>query len=309
MKNKERIIIIILLINFFSVFSQSKATDSGGEIEITSPTLFLVPQVKEGEDIRKIIEGDNDLQVVFSVIKQAFDKRGFTCSNYIDEVKITNKSSAINTSKQSNSQSDIVRNSGKDIAVYVKLNKKNKGTENALSIILEANEISTNSSIANVNGDSGYFETSDFELLAKRALSFTPSTSDDEIKISIIEDFLNVIQSKFTERLKNGNVIRIVIQIGTNCKVNFSTEIDGLPLEDKIREWMAANAYKNNFSTKGTSELVMEFDKVRIPVLNQATKTNYKAGDFALELWKYLKSLGLTPNKTTTNNLVTIILK
>ena len=80
-------------------------------------------------------------------------------------------------------------------------------------------------------------------------------------------------------------------------------------LSDQLEEWMSKNAYKNNYHIQGTTDLKMIFDDVRIPLKDQSTGQNYNSNRFALELFKYLKSISLDPKKDIKGNTIYITLK
>jgi hypothetical protein len=87
-----------------------------------------------------------------------------------------------------------------------------------------------------------------------------------------------------------------------------SSEIssDGLPLSDAIESWIGKNAFKNNYHIQGTTDHKMIFDDVKIPLKDQLTGTNYNPNKFALELFKFLKELGLQPKKDVNGNTIYI---
>ena len=87
---------------------------------------------------------------------------------------------------------------------------------------------------------------------------------------------------------------------------NLSTS--GLPLSDELEEWMGKNAFKNNYHIQGTTDLKMIFDDVRIP-LKDANGNNYNPNKFALEIFKFLKSLSLDVKKDVKGSTIYITIK
>lgn len=67
----------------------------------------------------------------------------------------------------------------------------------------------------------------------------------------------------------------------------------GLPLSDQLEEWMAKNAFKNNYHIQGITDTKMIFDDVRIP-LKDGNGNNYSSNKFALE---FFKTINLVPVK------------
>ena len=53
----------------------------------------------------------------------------------------------------------------------------------------------------------------------------------------------------------------------------------------------------------------MIFDDVRIPLKDQSSGNNYNPNKFALEIFKFLKRLGLQPGKDIKGNTIFITIK
>ena len=168
-----------------------------------------------------------------------------------------------------------------------------------MKLILNAYEASTGNSLSNKVGESGKFYTEDFNKLASKAVE------------SCVEDFLNVMQNKFTDIVNNGKSVIIDFSIGAESQTKMSSELgtDKLPLSDQLELWMEKNAFKNNYHIQGTTELRMIFDDVKIPLKDQATGNNYNPNKFALELFKFFRSLGLQSAKDIKGNTIFITIK
>jgi hypothetical protein len=138
-----------------------------------------------------------------------------------------------------------------------------------ITLVLSAFEVSTGNSLSNKVGFSGNFFTDDVARLASRAVD------------NCVEEFLNVMQDKFTDIVKNGRSIIVDIGFSQDSKFNFSSEFSGLPLSDAIDEWFAKNAYKNNYHIQGTTSKRMILDDVKIPLKDVETGANYNPNQFA----------------------------
>jgi hypothetical protein len=128
---------------------------------------------------------------------------------------------------------------------------------------------------------------------------------------SCVEDFLNVMQNKFTDIVQNGKSVLIDISFDQNSTIKMSTEIgpDALPLSDQIEMWMEKTAFKNNYHIQGTTDLKMLFDEVRIPLKDPVSGVNYNPNKFALEIFKFFKTLGIQSGKDIKGNTIYITLK
>ena len=119
------------------------------------------------------------------------------------------------------------------------------------------------------------------------------------------------MQTKFTDIVNNGKSVIVDISFDAGSPHKMSSEIgsDGLPLSDQIEAWMEKNTFKNNYHIQGTTDLKMIFDDVKIPLKDQATGNNYNPNKFALEIFKFLKGLGLQPAKDVKSSTIYITIK
>jgi len=299
--NKNKLIICFVVFNFlsFSIFSQNPSTTTGGQVQTVQPKIMVIPFTKEGEDIRTVLEEDVNRRIAIAKIKEAFDSRGFTTVDFVARLKAAKDNNIFTSENQTDIKTQIVQMSGADIYVQSEVNVQKGQSGTSVTLILTGYEASTGNSLSNKVGESGKFYTEDIGKLASKAVEI------------VAEDFLNVMQLKFTEIVNNGKSVIIDISFDAGSQYNMSSEIgpDGLPLSDQIELWMEANAFKNNYHIQGTTDLKMIFDDVRIPLKDQTTGNNYNPNKFALELWKFFKGLGLQPGKDIKGNTIFMTIK
>jgi hypothetical protein len=299
---KKVILLFCLAASYNYSFGQVKSTQSGGQVVTTQPKIMVIPYVKEGEDLRTILEDDVNKRIAITKIKESFDSRGSTTVDFVAKLKTAIANNAFKTNSQTDIKAQIIQMSGADIIVEAEVNVDNGQSGTEVRLILTGYEASTGNSLSNKVGNSGRFYTDDIAKLATKAVE------------SISQDFLNVMQTKFNDIVENGRSVIIDVSIDANSQYNMATELgsDGLPLADLLEIWMEQNAYKNNYHIQGTSDLQMIFDDVKIPLKDQATGNNYNANKFALEIWKYLKSadVGLSSvGKDINGNTIFITIK
>lgn len=282
-----------------SAFSQNASTSSGGQVATVQPKIMVIPYTKEGDDIRTILEGDENKRIAIAKIKEGFDSRGFTTVDFIAKLKAAKDNNVFTSENQSDIKSQIIQMSGADVYVQAEVIVEKGQSGNSVKLILTAYEASTGNSLSNKVGESGKFYTEDFNKLASKAVE------------SCVEDFLNVMQNKFTDIVNNGKSVIIDISFSADSQTKMSTEIgtDKLPLSDQLELWMEKNAFKNNYHIQGTTDLRMIFDDVKIPLKDQASGNNYNPNKFALELFKFFKSLGLQPSKDVKGSTIYITVK
>ena len=119
------------------------------------------------------------------------------------------------------------------------------------------------------------------------------------------------MQTKFTDIVNNGKSVIIDISFESGSQYTMGSEIgsSGLPLSDQLEEWMGKNSFKNNYHIQGTTDLKMIFDDVRIPLKDQASGNNYNPNKFALEIFKFLKSITLDVKKDVKGSTIYITIK
>lgn len=262
------------------------------------PKIMVVPFTKSNEDIRTILENDVNKRIVLTKIKEAFDSRGFTTVDFLAKLKSQSVASGLSMDSQNDLKTMIIQQSGADIYVDAEISVLMSGSGNSVKVIMTAYEISTGNSLANKIGESGKFYTDDIGKLASKAIE------------GQADDFLNVMQTKFTDIVDNGRSINVTIVFDQASRYSMSSEIgnDGLTLSDNIELWMEENAYKNNYHIQGTTDKQMIFDDVRIP-LKDENGNNYNINKFGLRFLTFARRLGLQIGRDISSNQLVITIK
>lgn len=262
------------------------------------PKIMVVPYVTEGVDIRKTIEGDPNIRVVMSKIREAFDKRGFTTVDFEAKLKAQSANNALSQNAQTDLKAMVIHGSGADIFVEAEYVPTFSTSGNSVKIIMKAVDVSTGSALASKDTYFGPKYTEDMGLLAGIAME------------RVADEFLSTIQMKFNDIVQNGRSINIDFKIGGASSLTMNTDVgsDALPLSDVLEMWMGEHAYKNNYHIQGTTDLEMIFDDVRIPLKDQ-NGNNYNINKFGLEILKFVRTLGLQIDRQIKNNTLVITFK
>ena len=140
-------------------------------------------------------------------------------------------------------------------------------------------------------GDSGKFYTDDIGKLASKSIG------------QCAEDFLNTIQMKFTDIVEYGRSVIINFGFAPNSPYSMSSEVgsQGLQLSDELELWMESHAY--------TTDKQMIFDDVRIPLKEPKTGNNYNTNKFALEIFKFMRKIGLQVQRDIKGTTIYITIK
>ena len=286
--------IILTLIMFVGLLASANAQQT----VTVQPKIMVVPFVKEGEDIRNVLENDVNKRIVLTKIKEAFDSRGFTTVDFLGRLKALSKANGLAMDNQSDLKTLIIQQSGADIYVDAEIDVVLSGSGNGVKVIMTAYDTSTGNSLANKVGDSGKFYTDDIGRLASKAVE------------GQADAFLNVMQTKFNDIVANGRSINVTIGFAQTSQYSMSSEVgaNGFALSDEIEMWMSENAYKGNFHIQGTTEKQMIFDDVRIP-LKDDNGNNYNINKFGLKFMMFARKMGLQIGRDISNNTLIITIK
>lgn len=263
------------------------------------PKIMVIPYVKQGDDLRTVLEDDVNKRIAIAKIKEAFDKRGFTTVDFVAKLKATMTNSIMTDDNQGDWKTIMIQQSGADIYVEADVDVLLSSSGNSVKIIVTAYESSTGNSLSNKVGESGKFYTDDIGKLSSKAIE------------SIAEDFLNTMQTKFTDIVNNGKSIMVVFGFADDSQLLMSSEVgsQGLQLSDEIEMWMEEHAYKNNYHIQGTTDRQMIFDDIRIPLKDSNTGNNYNPNKFALEIFKFMRSLGIPIQRDIKGSTIYITVK
>lgn len=272
---------------------------------VTQPKIMVIPFTKEGEDIRTVLESDENKRIVLTKIKEAFDERGISTVDFLAKLKAMESGNVMNLDNKADVKSQIIDMSGADIYVEADILCHQTGAysggnpETRVKIAVTAYDCATGMSLANKIGESGTFYTSDIARLGMKAIT------------SCADDFLRVMQMKFTDITENGR--SLMLQIGFDENSDYSMEstvgMQGLTLQDEIELWVSDHAHNGDYHLQGASPSKMVFDDVKLPLLDAATGKNYGASKFGLELLKFFRSLGMQITRSVKGNTLYITIK
>ncbi len=243
------------------------------------PTIMIVPYRKQGESYQHIIQNDFDKRVAMAKVQEGFDKRGFNTIDFEAKLNATLRANNFETDSQTSLDKQLIRNSGADIYITVDINKDFSSSGNQVSLILKGYETSSAKALASKKGWSGKFRTSQIDRLCEFAVEL------------IIEDFLDMLNSKFEKTTKEGNTIVLNISLLEDSEYDLDSEVGSneIPLSDALRMWIKNNAYKNYYHLQGTVADAMIFDDIRVP-LKDKNGNSYNQNDFAFDFWSFIKN-------------------
>ena len=269
---------------------------------VVQPKIMVIPYTKEGEDIRTILEADENKRIVLTKIKETFDERGVSTIDFIAKLKAMESGNVFNLENKQDAKSLIIDMSGADIYVeaeIVCLQGYSSGkTDSRVKVVVTAYEAATGTSLANKVGESGTFYTNDIGKLGMKAIS------------SCADDFLRIMQEKFSDIAENGRSLMLHIGFDENSQYTMESEvgIQGLQLQDEIELWVEEHSHNGNYHLQGVSPMKMVFDDIKLPLTDDAGK-NYSTSKFGMEMLKFFRSLNLQVSRSNRGNTLYITIK
>ena len=234
---------------------------------VSQPKIMVIPYTKENEDIRTVLEQDENKRIVLTKIKEAFDEKGVSTVDFVAKLKAIESGNVFNMDNKADIKSQIIDMSGADIYVEAEIvcNQNsiaaNNKPESSIKIIITAYDCATGSSLANKVGESGTFYTNDIAKLAMKAIS------------SCADDFLRVMQMKFTDIVENGRSIMLQIGFDENSAYTMESQVGtlGYLLQDEIELWVEAHSYNGDYHLQGVSPMKIIFDDIKLPLVDEIT--------------------------------------
>ena len=213
--------------------------------------------------------------------------RSFPLADLSQSIKNNTRRTARNTlttSKTSGSSlavsalDELNRQAKADIIVEVDFSYNTVGPKHSVTYNLRALDAYTGKQVAGADGTATPTFTSEIPVLLGEAV------------VGHMDNFISRLQSHFDDCRENGR--EVVIEVGVfdnGSGTDLESEYDGSELSEIIENWMAENTVKHQFLTSETTESIMLFENVRIPLLKENGMPQDASG-FANELRKFLRT-------------------
>lgn len=284
-------IVIAILCNYSIAFSQAK-----------KPTLMVVPSDvwcntngymmefdNQGTkvkipDYKRAFQENTDLLLVIAKLGELMAERGFPLESMEGALKTLSTESAedaLLTSKTgagiSESPIDKLKKTAKaDIWLQVTWTINQIGPKKSITFILQGLDAYTDKQIAGASGTGNELIGATLPVMLQTAV------------LSHLDNFNVQLMAHFDDMFANGREIIIRIKKFDSWDGDLEKEYDGKELNSYIEEWLTKNCVKGRFSTTESTENMMLFKQVRIPMYNEAGVA-IDAKGFCKGLQSYLK--------------------
>lgn len=273
------------------------ASTRSNESERAKAKIMVVPYNKQNEDIRTVLDENPNIRTAVSMVKEAFDQRGWSTVDFAANLRAAQANSAFTADRQSNFKSDLLTTSGADFYVQVDVQISTDPSGTSTTIILQAYETHTGASFANKSGNVR-FVSNDNEKLIQKAFE------------KMQEEFLNMLMAKTDEIIEIGRAVMVEFNLDEKSNLDFDGQLaSGEYLNEILEEWIMANAYKGRANLTGIVENKMSFDEVRIPLFDQETNKPYNPNRFATEIVRFLRTKGVEASRNIHGQKIFVTVK
>lgn len=258
----------------------SKSFDNIGETKVVS-------------DYVAALQNSGDLKVAITTLSQLMGERGFPLEDMEQKLKSLDKGSAedmLITSRDGSATAETAYDKLKKTAkcdiildLYWKLN--HTGPRRSLTLNLRALDAYTNKQVAGISATGEPSMVSELPLLLQASImgSFDKFSSD--------------MMRHFEDMQQKGREVALDIRTFAD-KINLEDEVGGVEINEIIEDWVAQNTVRGVFSLSNSTETMMEFTQVRIPLYKPGTEVAMDTRAWARELEKFLKTKGIAAKLT-----------
>ncbi len=274
-----------LTLNVVSVFLGLSCI---GQTNTLQPKIMVIPFTRDKEDIRTVLDEDVNRRIAITKVREGFDKFGYTTVDFVGKLKAARDNQVFTANNQSDIKSKIIEMSGADIYVIAEVNVQHDRSGASADVILSSYDVATGNSLSNKVGHSGKFYTNDYGKLTTKAID------------KCVNEFVATMQGRLKEMEAAGRSVLVDFSFAENANVNLKTKIDKYnqqALSEVLESWFSKNSINSAYHVQGITSVKMIFDDVKIPITKANGAGGYSTNEFAVQICKFLSSIGLSADK------------
>lgn len=280
-------LLVLLFSVFYTVISAQNA----------QPSMMVIPYTKSGESALDKFESDKNFKALIAGIEQAIIDRGGELQDLETMIDNCRKQMSLEADKYIDITDAVNANAKSEITIAADIDYHNDGKYVQFGITLKAVETST----GNVFYPGTYFSapkfpsTANFQDIATNLLNY----DKDDGNGVYIEKFMNGMQAKFNNMIKEGKSIKVIILTDdrSEFRLNDDADDDFNLISDLLKAWVKKNAFNHVYRLGSSSDNRMEFDMIKIPI-RTADGLPYAVDDFATDMKKGLLRICQNASKT-----------
>ncbi|MDD2563653.1 MAG: DUF6175 family protein [Salinivirgaceae bacterium] len=236
-------------------------------------------------DYKAALQNDLELKLIISKMSGIMADRGFPLKDLEQELKnLATQSAEMSMLESKSSGSGIAespidalkRTAKSDIIMDLSFEVKKVGPKKYVSFILNGLDAYTSKNVASAAGAGQPSSAAQTEILLEEAV------------LAYMDEFNGRLMSFFEDAFEKGREVKILIQMFQNMDFDLESEYNDDELSEHIENWMADHAVNGRYNTQDATENFMQFEQVRIPMLNEKGRA-VDARGWIRDLQKYLK--------------------
>lgn len=235
-------------------------------------------------DYKRAVQENMELTLVMNKLGELMASRGFQLKSLEQTLKSLESEAAENamTSSKtgaglSESPVDKLKNTAKaDIWMQINWKINSFGPKKSVTFDLVGLDSYTDKNIAAASGTGNDLIGAPLPVMLETAV------------LSHLDNFNGLLQKHFEDMFENGREVSLKVKKFDSFDGDLESEYEGEELGSIIEKWVSENTVKGRFSTTDASENRMNFEQVRIAILDNNGKPQDTRG-WAKGLQKFLK--------------------
>ena len=296
MKNYRKLLMVfVLLAGTMTLFAQA-----------TKPTIMVVPsdnwckthgymqsfdnqgKVELVPDYKAAVQDNSDVILAISKIGEMMTERGFDLKDLESCLQSLSRQSAEDALLSSKSGAEVAespidklkKTAKADVIMKLTWTVNQHGPKRSVTFNLQGLDAYTDKQVAGSSGTGSESFTSELAILLEEAV------------LAHIDNFCSQLMNHFEDMAQNGREIIVRIKVFDDFEDGLETEYNGSELSEIIEDWMADNTVQGRFNLSESTENMMYFEQVRIPLFEErdGKARAVQANGWVRNLQKYLKS-------------------
>lgn len=251
--------------------------------DVILPSVMIIPRVKEGQDIRTLVDYSDDIRVAMAAVNDAFTNYGFQTKDFESAFKKLMREMEVNPCDQCGMVELLFNSAAADVLVEVDLQRVFSSAGNKVRLIVEANHYSTALSVASEICESNMFYTNDIGALTQSALKMTKFTDANGTRFSCSDEFMKEIIRFIKRSCQQGSVADIQFKIGSDSEYTMDSRIeyaDDERLKYVLEDWMERTAMNGDYKIANQTDYQMMVEAYHYPCTMRDSKIERKLDRF-----------------------------
>lgn len=263
------------------------------------PRIIVIPYVREGEDVRTLLDRDFSRRMALATIKSAFDRRRLPTVDFFGALQQARVGAAQAMESESDFRTRLFEANRADVYVVADLELGRRDDLESATVLLQAHLTANGMSLGSASGTSDFRRGVPAERLTQRAVE------------NAVDTLLDALGERMDEFWEEGVPVMLEFRVAGGSRVNLDTPVGGTArtVADTIEAWLGATAHRGAYSVANVTPNLMTVTDVRLP-MRDALDRPPSLLRFSAELLAHLRSVGVrSPDRRITTGAVYVDLR